>query len=190
MNTPAHLIIAAATFAQPNKPKVTWAALFGALLPDLSLYVLAAWSMFIQGNTAKYVFDTQYFSPEWQRIFAVDNSFFVWLLLIIVGIWIKKNWLWALGGGGFLHLCFDFPLHHDDARQHFWPLSDWTFQSPFSYWDTQHHGGFFSILELGLCAILLVVLWRRFNSKWVRGVIIATALLQIAPGVMFRLMSL
>jgi len=146
--------------------------------------------MVVQGNTANYVFNTQYFTPQWQQVFAIDNSFFVWLLLILAGIWLKKNWLWALGGAGFLHLCFDFPLHNDDARQHFWPVSDWIFQSPFSYWDTQHHGGIISILELGLSAVLLAVLWRRFESRWIRGVIIVTALLQIAPSIVFNMMNL
>jgi hypothetical protein len=188
MNTPAHLILAAAVFAKPSKPKVTWAALIGGFLPDLSLYGLAAWSMFVQGNSASYVFDTQYFSEQWQSIFAVDNSFFVWGLIIALGISLKKNWLWALGGAGFLHLLFDFPLHHDDARQHFWPLTEWIFKSPFSYWDNNHHGHLIGMLELGMCAVLLAVLWRRFSSKLARGVIVVVALLQIAPPIIFGLM--
>ena len=53
MNTPAHLIIATAIFAKPNNLKVTWAAIIGGLLPDLSLYALAAWSMLVQGNSAR-----------------------------------------------------------------------------------------------------------------------------------------
>lgn len=188
MNTPAHLVIAAAVFAKPNKTKVTWAALLGGLLPDLSLYLLTAWSTLIQDNTLKYVFDVQYFTSSWQQIFAVDNSFFVWGLIFIAGVLLKKHWLWALGGAGFLHLCFDFPLHHDDARQHFWPISDWIFQSPFSYWDSNHHGDLISLLEIGLCVALLIVLWRRFHSRFARGVIIVIALLQITPGIIFNLL--
>lgn len=188
MNTPAHLVLAVAALAKPNKPKITWAAILGALIPDLSLYLLAAWSMFVQGNNAHYVFDTQYFSEEWQNIFAIDNSFFLWGLVIIIGLLLKKHWLWVLGSAAFLHLCFDFPLHHDDARQHFWPISDWIFISPFSYWDHRHHGELISYLEIGLCLFLLVILWRRFKSRFARVVIIITGLLQIAPGIMFRLM--
>jgi len=71
LNTPAHLIVAAAVFAKPNQPKIIWAALIGGVLPDLSLYALAAWSMFIQGNSAQHVFDVQYFSADWQQIFAI-----------------------------------------------------------------------------------------------------------------------
>lgn len=187
MNTPVHLVIAAAAFAKPNKPKVTWAALAGGLIPDFSLYALAAWSLFIQGNSTDYVFQTQYFSDAWQGVFAVDNSFFVWVLVIAVGIWMKKHWLWALGGAGFLHLCLDFPLHHDDARPHFWPLSDWVFESPFSYWDQDHYGDLIGLLELGLCLVLLVVLWRRFKAPWVRSMLVFAALMQLVPVVIFSL---
>jgi len=188
MNTPAHLILAATVFAKPNQPKVTWAAIAGGFLPDLSLYALAAWSMFIQGNPAQHVFDVQYFSKEWQQIFAIDNSFFVWGLIIAIGVWLRKPWLWALGGAGFLHLCFDFPLHHDDARQHFWPLTDWMFISPVSYWDGNHYGNIVSVLEVGLCLVCLTFLWRRFESKIARGLIATVAIMQVLPAIMFSLM--
>ena len=188
MNTPAHLIVAATVFAKPNNPKVTWAALIGGFLPDFSLYALAAWSMFIQGNSAKHVFDKQYFTPEWQQIFAIDNSFFVWAIIIATGIFLKKHWLWALGGAGFLHLCLDFPLHHDDARQHFWPLTEWVFNSPLSYWDHNHYGQFIGALEIGMCMVCLVFLWRRFESILARSLIAAVAAMQLLPAIVFGLM--
>lgn len=188
MNTPAHLIVAAAVFAKPNNPKVIWAAIVGGFLPDLSLYALAAWSMFVQGNTAQHVFDTQYFSADWQQIFAVDNSFFVWALIIATGVLLRKHWLWAFGGAGFLHLCLDFPLHNDDARQHFWPLTDWIFNSPLSYWDHNHYGDIISVLEIGLCIVCLVFLWRRFESKFARVLIGAVAAMQLLPAIIFGIM--
>ncbi|PIB23498.1 hypothetical protein BFP76_08120 [Amylibacter kogurei] len=185
MNTPAHLILAAAVFARPDKPKVTLGAIAGGFLPDFSLYALVAWSRFIDQNSFSHIFREQYFSQQWQSIFAVDNSFFVWALIIAIGIYLKKHWLWALGGGGFLHLCFDFPLHHDDARQHFWPLTDWVFHSPFSYWDKDHFGGTIEMLEYGLCVVLLVILWRRFKSIFSRSVIAIVATIQILPTILF-----
>ena len=49
MNTPAHLIFAAAAFAKPDVPSRSWAALLGALAPDLSLYVMSIWSLYVMG---------------------------------------------------------------------------------------------------------------------------------------------
>ncbi|MDQ6971679.1 MAG: hypothetical protein Q9M30_03440 [Mariprofundaceae bacterium] len=48
----------------------------------------------------------------------------------------------------FLHSCFDFPLHHNDAHHHFYPLSMWQFHSPVSYWDPAHYGGIAGPVEL------------------------------------------
>lgn len=42
MNTPAHLLIGAAVMGQTGARRVIWAALAGAALPDLLLYVMAS----------------------------------------------------------------------------------------------------------------------------------------------------
>ncbi|MEJ6403518.1 hypothetical protein [Yoonia sp. 2307UL14-13] len=51
MNTPAHLIFGMTAFGRSGQVKVTAAALFGALLPDLSLYLLAGWHLNILGTS-------------------------------------------------------------------------------------------------------------------------------------------
>jgi len=47
-----------------------------------------------------------------------------------------------------MHSLFDFPLHHNDAHRHFWPLSDFRFASPVSYWDPAYYGQWMAPLEL------------------------------------------
>ncbi|MEM9267775.1 MAG: cobalamin biosynthesis protein CobQ [Pseudomonadota bacterium] len=188
MNTPAHLIIGAAIFAKPGQPKVTSAALLGAILPDLSLYLLAGWALFVQGLSPNHVFGTLYFSPAWQQIFAVDNSVFVWAGLIGLGLVLRQKWLWVLAAAALIHVACDFPLHHDDGRAHFWPLSNWVFESPVSYWDPQAYGTPVGVLEALLCLGLLTVLWRRFDSLWVRALLGVAAVAQIAPYILFAVM--
>jgi membrane-bound metal-dependent hydrolase YbcI (DUF457 family) len=185
MNTPAHLIFGAAAFARPDKPKVTAAAIAGSLMPDLSLYFMSAWSLFIIGNSPSYVFDTQYFSDEWQSIFAIDNSFFLWGLILMIGLWMKRDWLWAFAGSGLLHISFDFVLHNDDARQHFWPISDWLFFSPFSYWDRDHHGVLIGGMEAAIVLVLGLVLIRRFGWSKMSILFGIVTLLELAPVLMF-----
>lgn len=189
MNTPAHLLLAAGVFAKPECPKVTRAAIIGGLLPDLSLYVMACTSLFILGNEPGYVFDVQYFSDSWQQVFAIDNSFILWGLLLGFALWRRSDWAIGLSGSAFLHLCFDFPLHHDDARQHFWPISNWVFESPFSYWDSNHYGTIISVLEQILVLGILVLLWRRFKSDRMRIFFSFIAMIEIAPIVIFGLMT-
>ena len=171
MNTPTHMLIAASLFAKPQKPAITWVAVAGGLLPDLSLYLLVFNSLVLRGDTPDQVFGEFYFSDEWQRIFSIDNSFFVWALVIAIGFYWKREWVWVLGVACVVHLLGDFPLHHDDGRAHFWPFSDWIFQSPLSYWDVNHHARIVAPLEGLLCVVLYLFLFRKFKSRRARLVL-------------------
>jgi hypothetical protein len=168
MNTPAHLIFGAAAFGKPADRRVTLSALAGAMMPDVSLYLMVSWSIYVQNISPRIVFGQYYYSPEWQRVFAVDNSFVLWGMVLAMAWWARKPALIAFAGAGFLHLCFDFPLHNHDARMHFWPLSDWVFISPFSYWDNNFHAGIVGPFELSLamaCIFLLVVRHKSLMSR-------------------------
>ena len=77
-----------------------------------------------------------------------------------------------------LHLSLDFPLHADDAHRHFWPVTDWRFASPVSYWDPQAYGLIGAAIETVVALGATLVLWRRF-SKWRwRALFASLALLQ------------
>jgi hypothetical protein len=97
------------------------------------------------------VFDQLYFSEAWVNVFRVDNSFVRGGVAFAAALWSRKAWLIALTGAALLHLAFDFPLHHDDGRPQFWPITMWVFESPISYWDRSHHGGTISWMEIGVC---------------------------------------
>lgn len=181
MNTPAHLIFAAAAFARPHDRRRTIAALAGALAPDLSLYLMAGISLFVLGLSPAYVFDTLYFSDAWQMVFKVDNSFVLWVAILAAGRLAGSPTTVVFAAAGLLHLAFDFPLHHDDGRAHFWPLSDWVFHSPVSYWDSRHYGGIVGPVEMLVSFALCVLLFFRFGSLRSRAVICAAAALQISP---------
>ena len=181
MNTPAHLIFAAAAFARPHERRRTIAALAGALAPDLSLYLMAGFALFVMGLSPGYVFDTLYFSEAWQRVFRIDNSFILWGLGLLLAWRLRSSTAMVFAGAGLLHLAFDFPLHHDDGRAHFWPLSDWVFRSPLSYWDNRHYGGIIGPVEMLVSFAFCVLLFFRFNSLRSRAVICAAAAMQLAP---------
>lgn len=173
MNTPAHLLFRLAAFGRSENRKTVIAAGAGALLPDLSLYVLAGTSLFILGIPAQRVFDELYFSDSWQAIFAIDNSFVLWGLLVGIALWRGWHSGIAFAGAGLLHLIFDFPLHHDDARRHFFTISDWVWESPVSYWDSAHHAG--AVAPLAAVAALGtgVVIWRWHKSIGIQMLVLA-----------------
>ena len=188
MNTPAHLVVGMAAFGRPGRPVLVLAALLGALLPDLSLYVMAGWHLIVLGTPPRTVFGELYFSDGWQAVFAVDNSFLVWGALLAAGLALSRGWLVAGAGSGLLHLAADFLLHHDDARRHFWPASDWVFVSPVSYWDRAHYGAVVGPIETVLVLGLCVWLWTRLRAWGWRAVVAALALAQLAPAILWGMM--
>lgn len=161
MNTPAHLLIGAAAFGRPGTLPILTAAFVGALLPDLSLYVMAGTALFILGISPERVFNELYFSDAWQTVFGIDNSFLIWGVLLGIALWRQVPWAVALTGAAILHLCLDIPLHHDDGRAHFWPVTNWVFESPYSYWDTGHGAAWIAPIEAALATAALVALWMR-----------------------------
>ena len=165
MNTPAHLILALAVFARSGSRKVTGGAAAGALLPDASLYVMAGVSLSVLQIPANVVFGQLYYSHAWQTVFAIDNSFLLWGLVLAFALWKDSRVGIAFAGAGLLHLLLDFPLHHDDGRPHFWPASNWVFESPISYWDRLHHAAWVAPLEGLLVLISAAVLFHRFK-RW------------------------
>ncbi len=76
----------------------------------------------------------------------------------------RKILLWFLLGW-LGHTLADFLTHVDDVRPLFWPLSDWTWASPVSYYNSAYHGREFFLVNHGLMLLtmtgLLVARLRR-----------------------------
>ena len=166
MNTPAHLLLGAAAFGRPGNSRILLAAFGGAILPDLSLYLMAGVALIILDIPPQIVFGELYFSDAWQTVFAIDNSFLVWGALLLVALWRRSAWAVAFCGAALLHLALDFPLHHDDGRPHFWPATSWVFESPLSYWDRDHGALWLAPVEAALASAACVVLWLRRIPIW------------------------
>lgn len=173
MNTPAHLIVGTAIFARADRKGTYLSALAGAMAPDISLYVMVAVSIWGLGIPARTVFNDYYYTDAWQSVFAVDNSFVLWGMAFGFALWRAMPRLLAFTGAGLLHIALDFPLHTHDARMHFWPVSDWVFISPVSYWDTRAHAGVVGPLEFGLSAGCAILLWRGFQDMRIRAATLA-----------------
>lgn len=88
----------------------------------------------------------------------------LWGIAFALGAMARSPVMVALCGAALLHLGFDFLLHNDDGRAHFWPLSNWIFQSPVSYWDPDHYGNIAGAIEVALSLLCCGILWRRFTG--------------------------
>ncbi len=179
MNTPAHLLTGAALFGRKGGKASLLAAVFGSLLPDLSLYLMTAWAIFIQGISANVVFDELYFSPAWQHVFAIDNSIPLWLVALGLALWWRCDWLVALCCAALLHVVLDFTMHAGDGRPNFWPFTNWVFHSPISYWDGRHHARLVEPVTLAFSMVAFGLLWR--GRGWAgRGLFGILALAELA----------
>ena len=180
MNSPAHLIFATAAFSRKDVKGSFAAALLGGFAPDVSLYAMVAVSLFVLDVPAETVFREYYYSDAWQQVFAVDNSFILWGALLGLALFRRWRLVVIFASAGLLHLALDFPLHTHDARMHFWPLSDWVFHSPFSYWDTRAGADVFGPIEVGLSIVLSGVLIRRFRQWSIRCCVVVLLVLELA----------
>jgi len=193
-----HILMAAAVLAKPaetgNGRIRNTAVVLGAFLPDATIYVLFAWSKFA-GIPERRVWDEIYFSDIWQDWVAAGNSAPIWFAMLVIGIVaLRSGVLHKLGillfftaAAALIHIVGDLPVHVDDAHRHLWPLSDFRFVSPISYWDPAHHGRQFMFIEAALGLTLCLVLFRRFVSKWVRALLLLLLLAYIAVPTYFLL---
>ncbi len=184
MNTPAHVIFAAAAFARPGDRARNLAVVCGAVIPDLSLYVMVPWQRYVAGRSFDQIFKEDYGSAFWQGVFAIDNSAPLYALLMAAALCLGPRWLAALAAVALLHIAFDFPLHHNDGRAHFWPFTDWVFESPVSYWDPRHYGWLVGPLEGAMCALLVALLWWRFESPAARALLLTCLALEATPALL------
>ncbi|MEL6871776.1 MAG: hypothetical protein AAFO62_03065 [Pseudomonadota bacterium] len=171
MNTPTHLLVAAAALAKPDAPRRNAVALAMAIVPDLSIFVMYFLKRVIEGRPPMEIWRVIYWQEPWQTISAISNSIPLWAGVAMAGLAFRSTLLTVAGLAALSHVALDFPVHASDAHVHFWPLTDWRFHSPLSYWDTRHYGQWVSLAEFIFGAVLVVVLLRRFRSPGVRVVL-------------------
>lgn len=174
MNTPAHAIVNLIALAQREKPKLVLPVLLGAVLPDLPMVLFYVYQKSL-GRSELQIWSSAYYEPAWQALFDLFNS----VPLIVVGWLICHLWEKLRGKALFsslgLHALCDFALHHDDAHRHFYPLFNWRFESPVSYWDPRHYGQYFSIFEIAVVVLGCVYLSWAHRSRLARGTVICVA---------------
>jgi len=173
MNTPGHSILNLALLNRGSLAGNPWPIMIGSWLPDAAIFVFYGWAKAVNLPEAV-IWNEAYYRPFWQDIFAIGNSIPLALLGAGLALWLRRPAGVALFVSMLLHHLEDFPLHHEDAHQHFWPLSSYRFISPVSYWDPDHYGAYGALAEVGLTLIASFYLWTRSRSLWGRGLLILT----------------
>lgn len=170
MNTLTHALIGAVVFGRPTLTLgLIGATLAGAAFPDVSILVMVAWEVGVNGVTSDELWGQAYYREPWITYSAITNSFFVFGGFLALGLWQRWPWLIAFAGSAMLHFLGDIFLHYDDGHAHFWPISMCIFYSPISYWDPNHYGIWWTGLEMVLALGLFLVVWRQNKSALARA---------------------
>jgi membrane-bound metal-dependent hydrolase YbcI (DUF457 family) len=176
MNTQTHILMGAALFGRPL-PRLAVAGALGGVVPDLPMYAIII-GLRASGHPLDEIFGRIYWEHWWQVANAIGHSFLLWGVLAAVtaapalrDTASKAAPVFALSGSAIVHSVIDFLCHRDDAHMHFWPLTEWRFRSPVSYWDPQHFGQWFGLFEAMIGIALVVILWRRYANRLLRGLL-------------------
>ena len=127
-----------------------------------------------------------YWQEPWQTFGAISNSIPLFVGLLVLGIW-RSRALNLLAIAALLHLGIDFLTHASDAHKHFWPLMEWRFHSPISYWEQDYYASFVAVFEAFLGLACIVLLWRRHRTIFIRIILGLTGITYLIVPVFWAL---
>ncbi|MBE9043520.1 hypothetical protein IQ255_03700 [Pleurocapsales cyanobacterium LEGE 10410] len=172
MNTPGHYILNLALLGNVA-PQNLGAIAIGAMLPDVPIFIFYFVAKHFYKMPEGKIWSEAYYEPLWQNIVALFHS----IPLALIGAVVFYYLDWKLGiilcVSMVFHSLLDLPVHNDDAHRHFFPLSNYRFISPFSYWDINHHGKIVSLVEMALVLAVNPIVISLLDSPWTKGIVIA-----------------
>lgn len=164
MNTPSHAIINLFLLGKQSLPQANLFIVLGAILPDIPIFLFYGWAKLIARQSEKQIWSETYYKPFCQNFVALFHS----LPLALAGWLIADYFQWQnleiLLISLVLHSLGDLPVHNDDAHRHFFPLSNYRFISPISYWDRKHYGAIVSLVELSLVLLATIPVFQLLHS--------------------------
>ncbi|MDJ0688501.1 MAG: hypothetical protein QNJ41_08320 [Xenococcaceae cyanobacterium MO_188.B32] len=189
MNTPSHYILNLALLGKTIAPKDNIAITIGAILPDIPIFLFYFVAKFIYKLPEQKIWSEAYYQPVWQNIIALSHSIPLALVGLIMFIYLDWKTGAVLCISMICHCLLDLPVHHDDAHSHFFPLSNYRFISPFSYWDVNHYGKIVAAIELLLVLIVNPLVLGLLNSPITKGIVIAIDLIYVFGYFRFYLLT-
>lgn len=188
MGTQSHVVLNIALLSKRNKPFLHYYAFIGAVLPDLPMFIFFAVETFIRKTPQREIWGSRYFMEAWQTFFDLFNA--IPLILIVLGIGyylLNSEKIVVCAWSMLLHCGFDFITHHDDGHHHFFPLSDFVFESPISYWDRDHYGDIIVPIERLVMLAASVYLFPRLKTRLERGALVVVNFLFLGSYLLFFL---
>lgn len=187
VDTIAHCVINLYALERQDRGSRQSAAIAGAVLPDAPMFIFYFVERVINGTAEATIWRERYWDPGWQAFIDAFNSAPLILIGLIIAVKLRAEWAIVLGLSMVLHVVLDLLLHHDDGHRHLWPLSDWRFESPLSYWDGAHNAGAVSLVITVAVLACSVGLWRTAKRSTTRAMIVLLGGIYAAFAVFARL---
>ena len=188
MKTPSHYILNIALLGQIIVPKANVAITIGALLPDIPIFIFYFIAKYIYKMPERQIWSKAYYEPFWQNWIAIFHSF----PIALTGLLLSFFCHWKLGAITFssmiLHSLLDLPVHNDDAHRHFFPLSNYRFISPLSYWDPKHYGHIVALVELLLVIAVTPLIFNLLLSNITKGLVILIEIFYLVGYIRFYIL--
>lgn len=172
MQTHGHYVINMALLGKTIAPKHNIAIAIGSVLPDIPIFLFYVISKFIYKMPEAKIWGEAYYQPVWQNIIATSHSIPIALIGFIICWFFDWKWGAILCVSMVCHCLLDLPVHHDDAHRHFYPFSDYRFNSPVSYWDVNHHAKIAAGVEFALVLIATPFVMGLLRTPYTKGILI------------------
>lgn len=188
MVTQSHVVLNIAFLSKRDKPFLHFYAFIGAVLPDLPMFIFFAIETFIRKTPQRELWGSRYFMEAWQTFFDLFNAIPLILIVLGIGYYLLNSertvvFAWSM----LLHCGFDFITHHDDGHHHFFPLSDFAFESPISYWDDDHYAGIVAPIERLVMLVASIYLFPRLKTRLARAALVVINVLFLGSYFLFLL---
>lgn len=180
MNTPAHIVLNMICLGRQDTTGILAPVIIGAILPDAPMFVFYFVERVIKGTPESSIWRDAYYQTGWQNFIDCFNSIPLIMGGAIIALWLSSKMGLVLLASMALHVLGDLPLHHYDAHRHFFPLSNWRFHSPISYWDPAFHGDLVTRLEILMVIVSCVVLLLMYQSVPARFTVGAVGMSYVA----------
>jgi len=163
MHTPGHVILNLTALGSVFGHE--GAIIAGAMIPDLPIVALFLFER-SRGTPTDVIWSVCYQRKHWLAIIHGAHSIPLALLGILAGALVHEPALILFFVSVLTHAFCDFPLHAIDAHRHFFPVSEYRFISPISYWDVRYHGRTVARIEALLVLACSVFLFFFLGPRW------------------------
>jgi len=175
MISTTHTLLALAVFTRKGDKVRNRSVFWGSVIPDAFIYIAWVILTFFMKVPQSTIWNDIYFDEPMQTFASIFNSIPIYIALLGIGYHYRSavlgKALMFFSLAALSHISLDFPVHNHDAYAHFWPVSDWRFFSPISYYEEHLHGRTVGMIDLAIGIVASLFVWKRFDKIWVRSVL-------------------